>query len=175
MDNTGMTLHWPPSPTICFGWATPATQLSCLHSYWPIPHARYKTDAPDTTTRPPAPHLLTAPQRFSQARRPDLPPSSFSSSAARLAVSLSVWGDICKVTTAGICINVPQTGGVYRLCACKYVHKKKTYKMQQISLRQIQTYTHKRMTPRVHLQTHIHRWGSGPSSDRAVTWQPSSC
>lgn len=70
-----ITQGWPcidPSPTICFSWATPATQLSCLH--WPIPHARNKTDAPDTPTRAltpstPPPDSTSALLPVVQARR----------------------------------------------------------------------------------------------------------
>lgn len=104
------------------------------------------------------------------------PPSIFL--ATRLAVSLSVWGDICNVTTAGyIYLNVPQTGGVYRLCACKHVHKRKLSKceMQQIKLGQIQTYTHERMTSHVCIHRHTYtdeavahpltgRWPDSPAA-----------
>lgn len=105
-----ITQTWPstdPPPTICFGWATQANQLGCLHGYLPIPHARNKTDAPDTPTPTliPSTHLPAAFQRLSLFSRPDaLTSSIFSSSpnATRLTVSLSLRADICCVMMADV-------------------------------------------------------------------------
>lgn len=121
-----ITQEWPRAdpPTICFGWATAATQLTGLHGYWPIPHAKDKTDAPDTPAPPPAtlkpppppPTGMSAPP-FAVHQTPWSPLSSSSSNATSQAASYSLWGDICCVTTG--MISAPHTGG---LTGCRHTH-----------------------------------------------------
>ena len=102
--------------TICFNWATPAPQFACLHGYWPIPHAKNKTDAPDTI--PPKQHFTISAHHTDQTPRP--PPSSSSSTVTKLVATLSLWGDICYVMMTGF--GVLPTGWLYRLRTCLHMY-----------------------------------------------------